>query len=139
MDKADLNAIADKYMDSVYRVAINYCKNADDAADAVQNEYLYGELSYRPDSEFVENHVMKCEYAGEYDIISMEEAYKKITEGKFGRRNENIDRKEDRLDIEITECELIYELDSKGYLQPDYEFSCMINGRENKIIIPALR
>ena len=32
MDKADLGAIADKYMDSVYRIAVNYCKNADDAA-----------------------------------------------------------------------------------------------------------
>ena len=40
MDKADLRAIADKYMDSVYRIAVNYCKNADDAADAVQNAFL---------------------------------------------------------------------------------------------------
>ena len=104
-----------------------------------EGKYLYGTLSYRPDIESIENHVMKCDYAGEYEMISMAEAYRKITEGKFGRKHENIDRKEDRLDIRITGCELIYELDSKGYLQPDYEFSCMINGRENKIIIPALK
>ena len=104
-----------------------------------EGKYLYGTLSYRPDIESIENHVMKCDYAGEYEMISMAEAYRKITEGKFGRKHENIDRKEDRLDIRITGCELIYELDSKGYLQPDYEFSCMINGREKKIIIPALK
>ena len=99
-------------------------------------KYLYGTLSFRPDDGFVQNHVMKCDYAGDYEIISMAEAYRKITEGKFGRQHEN-NRKEDRLDIRITGCELIYELDSKGYLQPDYEFSCIINGKEKEIIIPA--
>ena len=102
-------------------------------------KYLYGTLSFGPDGDYVQNHVMKCDYAGEYEMISMAEAYRKITEGKFGRKHENTERKEDRLDIRITGCELIYELDSKGYLQPDYEFSCTINGKEKEIIIPALK
>ena len=40
MKKADVEAIADRYLNSVYRVAVNYCKNADDASDAVQNAFL---------------------------------------------------------------------------------------------------
>ena len=40
MDKDNLEAIAGRYLDSVYRVAINYCKNTENAADAVQNAFL---------------------------------------------------------------------------------------------------
>ena len=40
MDKADIESIADRYLDSIYRIAVNYCKNTDDAGDAVQNAFL---------------------------------------------------------------------------------------------------
>ena len=40
MDKDNLEAIAGRYLDSVYRVAVNYCKNTENAADAVQNAFL---------------------------------------------------------------------------------------------------
>lgn len=40
MDRARFEAVAEKYLDSVYRTAVNYCKDADDAADAVQNAFL---------------------------------------------------------------------------------------------------
>lgn len=40
MDSAEVEIVAKKYLDSVYRVAINYSKNVQDAGDAVQNAFL---------------------------------------------------------------------------------------------------
>ncbi len=40
MDSAEVEIVAKKYLDSIYRVAINYSKNAQDAGDAVQNAFL---------------------------------------------------------------------------------------------------
>ncbi len=40
MDSTEVEIVARKYLDSVYRVAINYSKNAQDAGDAVQNAFL---------------------------------------------------------------------------------------------------
>lgn len=40
MDSAKVEAIARKYLDSLYRIAVNYCKNTEDAGDAVQNAFL---------------------------------------------------------------------------------------------------
>ena len=40
MDKARVDIIAGKYLDSVYHIAVNYCKNSEDAEDAVQNAFL---------------------------------------------------------------------------------------------------
>ncbi|MBR6537631.1 MAG: RNA polymerase sigma factor [Lachnospiraceae bacterium] len=40
MDSAEVEIVAKKYLDSIYRVAINYAKNVQDAGDAVQNAFL---------------------------------------------------------------------------------------------------
>lgn len=40
MDKEKIDYIAGKYLDSVYHIAVNYCKNAEDAEDAVQNAFV---------------------------------------------------------------------------------------------------
>ena len=40
MDSTEVEIVAKKYLDSIYRVAINYSKNAQDAGDAVQNAFL---------------------------------------------------------------------------------------------------
>ena len=40
MNSAEVEIVAKKYLNSVYRVAINYSKNAQDAGDAVQNAFL---------------------------------------------------------------------------------------------------
>lgn len=40
MESAKVEAVARKYLDSLYRIAVNYCKNRDDAEDAVQNAFL---------------------------------------------------------------------------------------------------
>lgn len=40
MDTTEVEIVAKKYLDTVYRVAINYAKNTQDAGDAVQNAFL---------------------------------------------------------------------------------------------------
>ena len=40
MDSTKVEIVAKKYLDSVYRVAVNYSKNIQDAGDAVQNAFL---------------------------------------------------------------------------------------------------
>ncbi len=40
MDSTEVGIVAKKYLDSVYRVAINYAKNTQNAGDAVQNAFL---------------------------------------------------------------------------------------------------
>lgn len=40
MNTETVKIIADKYLDSLYRIAINYCRNSEDAEDAVQNAFL---------------------------------------------------------------------------------------------------
>ena len=40
MDTTEVEIVAKKYLDTVYRVAINYAKNIQDAGNAVQNAFL---------------------------------------------------------------------------------------------------
>ena len=40
MDKASITTIADRHLDAVYHIVLAYCKNAEDASDAVQNAFL---------------------------------------------------------------------------------------------------
>lgn len=39
MDNAEYRRIAEKYTDTVYRIALSYCGNKSDAEDAVQNAF----------------------------------------------------------------------------------------------------
>ncbi len=40
MDSAEYDRIAEKYLDSVYRATLTYCKNKENAEDAVQNAFI---------------------------------------------------------------------------------------------------
>ncbi len=40
MEPTEFNRIAEQYTDIVYRAALSYCKNKNDAEDAVQNTFL---------------------------------------------------------------------------------------------------
>lgn len=40
MDTETVEKVAQKYLDSLYRLAITYCRNSEDAEDAVQNAFL---------------------------------------------------------------------------------------------------
>ena len=68
----------------------------------------------------------------EYEAISVAEAYRRLTEGKFKRYGN------DYLDIEVLSCKISYSVDSKGFYQPNYRFDVNINGKEAWIMIPAL-
>jgi len=70
----------------------------------------------------------------ECPVISQAEAYEKIKSGNFSYYSQN------RLDsIEINRVELLYRMDSKGYFQPAYLFTGLLNGEGSAILIPALR
>lgn len=57
MDAFKFNAIADKYIDVVYRVSLSYCKNKSDAEDVVQNTFV---KLLKTDTEFVDDeHIRK--------------------------------------------------------------------------------
>ena len=52
MDAFKFNAIADEYIDVVYRVSLSYCKNKSDAEDVVQNTFV---KLLKTDTEFVDD------------------------------------------------------------------------------------
>ena len=57
MDAFKFNAIADEYIDVVYRVSLSYCKNKSDAEDVVQNTFV---KLLKTDTEFVDDeHIRK--------------------------------------------------------------------------------
>lgn len=81
----------------------------------------------------IRNNIFTCESYKEYTVISEQKAYQKIVNGEFiyGLARGN-------LDIQVDSCEMVYDVDSKGYYQPNYQFHCVVNGEETFIQIPAL-
>lgn len=79
------------------------------------------------------NQFKTCKPYKEYPLLSEQEAYDALKEGKFFYRGK------ESLDIALTDCQLIYVADSKGFYQPTYEFEGTLNGRDAHIRIPALR
>ncbi len=76
--------------------------------------------------------LLSCEIYKNFSTLSEQEAYDMICEGKFRENGSN------ELVIEVGECQIVYVTDSKGFYQPVYSFSCLINGEESLIQIPAL-
>ncbi|MGL5316465.1 MAG: VanZ family protein [Peptostreptococcaceae bacterium] len=70
----------------------------------------------------------------EYNVISQQEAYEKILNGEF--KSYIID---ENSKIEINDVKLSYEMDSKGFYQPVYEFSVKLKNDNRTILIPALQ
>lgn len=57
MESARVNRIAAVYLERLYRIAFNYCKNEQDASDAVQNAFL---KLLRCQAEFTdEDHIVR--------------------------------------------------------------------------------
>lgn len=72
----------------------------------------------------------------EYDILSLKEAYDKILRGEFRL----LDVLEKNSKMEVTDANLIYQLDSKGFYQPVYDFVANTDREEDHhIYIPALK
>lgn len=109
-----------------------------EAQQLMEDDVLYdGTLycTYAGDGQFaeVQNGILTCELYREAEILSEQEAYQQICEGKF--RAWNLEEGE----LETGKSSLIYLADSKGFYQPVYSFSCEVDEEENEILIPALR
>ena len=70
----------------------------------------------------IRSSVVTCKAYKEFEIISEREAYELFCAGKFDHRVDV------PLNVVIKDCEIEYMVDSKGYYQPVYMFSCEING-----------
>lgn len=81
----------------------------------------------------INSNMLNCVYEQDYPVISEQEAYQMICEGKF---RYNIDK--ESLDVKMGKIMVDYEVDSKGYYQPVYCFDAKINGVETQIEIPAV-
>lgn len=80
----------------------------------------------------VHNMVMTCELYKEFPIISESEAYKKLEEGEFRYWSE------EKLNMEVLDCNLEYQMDSKGLYQPVYRFKVLMNENEEQMVIAAI-
>lgn len=80
----------------------------------------------------VQNMVVTYELYKDFPIISEEEAYKKLEEGEFRYWGE------EKLNMEVLDCNLEYQMDSKGFYQPVYLFNVLVNENEEQIVIAAI-
>lgn len=108
------------------------------ANDIIINGTLYdGKLSckYYENGKIgdIRANILRCEYYKEFDIISEEDAYKRIEDGKF-----NINSNSDKLNIKTGQVTIQYRTDTKGYYQPIYIFEANVNEESTKISIPAI-
>ncbi|MCD7837521.1 MAG: hypothetical protein LUG65_01240 [Clostridiales bacterium] len=75
------------------------------------------------------------QYVKSAEILSSAEAYQLVEQGRFSRQEPF--QAGDQ--VTVTNYQLTYATDSKGYYQPVYTFSCTVNGEEaDPIRIPAL-
>lgn len=74
-------------------------------------------------------------YICDIEIISPKDAFEKVKKGNFYSYNPYNSGDE----IQITNCEISYMYDSKGYYQPVYKFTGSVNGEKDifSAIIPA--
>lgn len=82
----------------------------------------------------IQNNLVRYEKIKDKEIISEEEAYSQIKEGKFQYFND-----EKIESIEIDGVELKYALDSKGYYVPIYVFNTKVNNQETLLQIKAVK
>ena len=80
----------------------------------------------------ISNYILRCKKYKDMPLISEQEAYDLIREGKFqwyGGEPE---------EISLGEASLIYQIDSKGFYQPVYSFQ-VSGDTESTVLIPAVR
>lgn len=86
-----------------------------------------------PSTVRFENNIVTYNKVTEKEIISEQQAYKKISNGEFKAFTT------DKLkSILVKNIQLEYKLDSKGYYVPVYKFDVLLNGNENTIYIKAI-
>ena len=82
---------------------------------------------------YISNDIKQFEVYKEFAICSEKEAYEQILDGKFVSTANPGDQ------IEVEQVSLEYMMDTKGFYQPVYNFSTLINGEESYIQVPAIR
>lgn len=80
----------------------------------------------------IRNTAITYAFYKEFPIISEEEAYKRLEKGEFRYFGE------DKLCVEVLDCDMEYQLDSKGFYQPVYSFQVLVNDQEEQIVIAAI-
>ena len=106
------------------------------AMSATEDSIINGTFtcSYYGENGFgeISDQLITCTPYKAYPAISEQETYDKIARGEFRYVGD------EHLEIQVETCSLVYCLDSKGYYQPNYQFECVINGKEGVIMIPAI-
>ncbi|MBK1813149.1 VanZ family protein [Clostridium sp. YIM B02505] len=110
-----------------YEISVAMAKIGDNILDGE----LTCNIADNKDVVNFDNRIISYSKYKEYEIISEQEAYNKILEGKF-----NAYSLKDKL--EIKDVKLVYKVDSKGFYQPVYEFTLEDKDR-GSILIPALK
>lgn len=82
----------------------------------------------------ISNQLMTLKKYKEFSLISEKEAYQKVINGKFRCYEPDMLQS-----ITIKDVELTYMKDSKNFYQPVYEFTTVVNGEGNSLIIPAVK
>lgn len=114
-----------------------YCFRADKitVGDVMYDGVLEG--TYYAAGKFgrIENGIVEfVEYKEAY-IISEEEAYRELKEGKFSywRADDSV------LNVRVEAVILDYRMDTKGFYQPVYNFEAFVNERQTEIVVPAIK
>lgn len=112
-----------------YQFTVNMMESGDALVDGTLTCRYYGDFGIGD----LNNNMISCVPYKDFPAISEAQAYEKIARGEFyyGQVTD--------LDVQVKSCEVKYEIDSKGYYQPNYCFTCIINGGEGEIMIPALK
>lgn len=83
----------------------------------------------------IRNQILSCAPYKAFPVISEKEAYEKLREGKFAN---SIYGRDTVLEGEIGPSHMVYRADTKGFYQPVYAFDCVLNDREEKLMVPAV-
>lgn len=136
LEKLDISvpkeAVFEETVEGQYRFLVSKLQESEDEMlDGVLSLYLYGKDTIGQ----LNNRIVRYTVCGEEEIISEEEAYQKLLDGKFRYSYQQ----ETPKTLEVKSVSLVYQLDTKGFYQPVYEFDCRIDGEETSIWIPALK
>jgi len=87
----------------------------------------------------IENQLLGYSFYRAVEVISPEEAYSRLTEGKF--HDEGIFEHKKPAAVSVLSCVVEYRVDTKGFYQPVYVFAVEShdNGYCDRILIPAMK
>jgi len=125
------NAIFKEEKNGNYVFQVDMELQADKLIDGVLECAYYEDNTIKT----IKNNIVEYEKVNIKEIISEEEAYNKILEGKFKYDEYNIGKIKDMI---VNGVKLEYFLDSKGYYVPIYVFDANMNGRNTEIKIRAV-